>query len=241
MLYGLPEKEWDLTVDKAEDFFHEEEIGDSIIGVWPTGGRVFGCESARPCVLFIYINNPISKFDPSSYLTDKDIVIQKTKDSIFIYVEFLEWARSYFYQTVVNETFSNVMPTCTVPLKMNYAFSDIFFEASYLIQLLQMTTRNNNLDIPSRLAERAYLLYLKKDKFYPQTNPKWGQVVSFDRYYNCGTSVDDKFVDPTFVSRSISLQSEFFLTNQINRVPVTDKKRLTKFSKNVTEIYRRLM
>jgi hypothetical protein len=60
----IPSEEWDALQDKAEDLLIEEEIGQHILGIYPTGNAIFGIPGAAPSIICLYLDSAEGYLDP---------------------------------------------------------------------------------------------------------------------------------------------------------------------------------
>ena len=215
---GLPIELWDNLIEEAEDLFSEEEIGTHILGIYPAGKRLYGCESSSQGLLCLYFDsidtiiNPIPQKKSHLYT-----IGNQNSPVVFIELhEWIKWLLNDVYGSNKKLVRSNFQDDLfhLIPSMGDNFFEDISINSIiYYVQEMNLIDQEayyfpiitTNYDrIYNLLSARTRLIMRYSNKFNPNINKEWGEV----EYLNC--KEDENFIDMVLHNKNIpEVISEF--------------------------------
>jgi hypothetical protein len=179
--YGLPQIIWSDLCNRLEEIFYDEEIGQMILGVYPSGPRIFGLEQEDPSLYCLYLEptedifNPLKPKAPRRRYFGHD-------NSYVDFINLWQWVESF------NKPLEDIWQL--IP-----CFQNSFFEETEISTIIgEAYNLLINIDIrwskreDRNLEARAIYLFNQTKLFAPNINPTWGEVLQL----NSGTDYFDK-------------------------------------------------
>lgn len=199
---GLPSELWDSLINEVEEVLRAEEIGTHVLGIYPSGNRIFGIESSSPQLICLYLDTPEDILNPAIRREMSNTKFFKTyttniDTSSIYFIEIHSWIQW------ITLRFSHSHPDrLRNLLDMIPCHEDIVYQDPSLDHLIEMTrdylsrggliadigfkrSYSSHITFPSYeqlLEEALYLrtiyLYDKTNKFSPNVHKDWGTVIS---------------------------------------------------------------
>lgn len=187
---GLPNEIWNSLLSEVEDMLRDEEIGTHILGVYPSGSRIYGIESESPQFICIYIDtaelflNPYYMRNRETGFTERTI---KIDNSSVVFIELYSWIQWMIFKDIFisNDRFLNMYDL--IPCNHDIAYQDQSIDD--LIDIVrEFTYQGMYLGIKNRLEKSynynlRYALYIRTiynllntGKFMPNINHDMGYV-----------------------------------------------------------------
>jgi hypothetical protein len=255
--YGVPESHWTSLIENAENIFVEEEIGDYIIGVYPTGQRMLGLETESPSILCLFLDIE-SLFNP--FKTKQ--FYRKFNLENFITIEFLDfytWIKLILNkENILDLKFQNIKP-----ITMIAPFIDSFFQEEGIAKIIEklqdlISIRKrslvhlyhlNELSITNILETRMLCSFLYSNVFYSCINPNWTKVYNFDNNLDivfCSNLLQNNNYD--FVNYELPISANAYYWESIiekakplSYDPIEIKNKEKEFTKDVIKFYKGLI
>lgn len=255
--YGVPESHWTSLNEKAENIFVEEEIGDYIIGIYPTGQRILGLETESPSILCLFLDIE-SLFNP---FKTKQFYKKFTLEN-FITIEFLDfytWIKLILdTESIFKEEFNDIRPTTMIA-----PFIDSFFQEEGIAKIIEklqdlisIKKRSlshlyhfDKLSIIDILESRMLCSFLYSDIFYSCINPNWTKVYNFNNNLDilfCSNLLEDNNYD--FINYELPILTNAYYWDLINEktkllsfnlIEIESKKK--ELTKDVIKFYKGLI
>lgn len=172
---GIPLDYWQSLCDEAEGLMIEENIGQYILGIYPSGNRLFGLEHAPAELFCLYIDSTDKILDPFAETKSKRVIDSRNASCTFVFREFWEWISEIKH----NIQFSHYI----------VGFSKSFYQEESvdpIILSIQNFLLNNKIQYRSCniWEERAVFIFNKTEIFSPNINPKFGNVINTAELHN---------------------------------------------------------
>lgn len=170
LYYGLPQSVWSGLCDRAEEIFYEEAIGQVILGIYPSGNRIFGIEAEAPHLLCLYLDSEEDILNPLK----KNLVrsLPTGDSSSYIHFEDLWHWISRFNQKSIDID-------CLIPCYHDAVYEEGLIEEvlaatrSYLESLRSYSSYTS----PHVLGNRTLFLFQREGVFVPNINPDWDKTL----------------------------------------------------------------
>jgi hypothetical protein len=180
---GLPQNQWDILAEQAEEILRDQEYGQHILGLYPAGSRIYGIESSSPSLLCLYVDavdNLINPFANSPKRFYKEPA--GYSDSVIYFTELHSWGK-WLHNACSGINVDFILPILP-------AVQDVFYEdesigsiisiARDIVSTQNMFTFNEwNMD-KVFLQVRAQVVYSFRKSFNPCINPDLGIVIGLD-------------------------------------------------------------
>jgi hypothetical protein len=179
---GLPQNQWDLLAEQAEEILRDQEYGQHILGLYPAGSRIYGIESSSPRLLCLYTDVVDSLINPAS--TNNSSIFRKEyvgdSNSAIYFIELYSWSK-LLRLTCAGSSSNIILPI--IP-----AVQDIFYEDESVSSIISAARDMFDVSSPylasnskyKALQMRALAIYRHKKVFSPCINKDLGHVVGLD-------------------------------------------------------------
>jgi hypothetical protein len=209
---GLPQNQWDILAEQAEEILRDQEYGQHILGLYPAGPRIYGIESSSPSLLCLYVDAVDSLIDPSKAYRRQ--LIQESvgnSNSKIYFIELYEWGK-WLFDTLTTSGSQVLLPLLPT-------MQDIFYEdesISNITSIAKETVFSAPTPWPSTGLYREFpalqmrtLTILKfRQTFNPCVNKELGVVIGLDEL---GLDMPDFILDLDKKIIEASLQPSFRL------------------------------
>lgn len=189
---GLPQNQWDILAEQAEELLRDQEYGQHILGLYPAGPRIYGIESSSPSLLCLYVDAVDNLINPASNKVPfYRIETVGTGDSQIIFTELYSWGKwiKDSLQGFSVDTSLSILP----------AVQDVFYEDESISSVVSIARDlihdcSNLVDIIKyrSLQLRALTIYKHKKGFYPCINKDLGVVIGLDEL---GINIPDSILE----------------------------------------------
>ena len=217
---GLPNEIWNNLVCETEDILREEEIGNHIVGIYPSGSRIFGIEADPPELLCLYIDSPENIIDPSvSYDPDTMDGVHTVTTDIdcrkITYIDLYAWAKWLLNRESCSEHYKLIQMHDIIPCHQDIAYQDpvvddlLLLAKKYISKTINVarfpSDGGKNLMLKHSLYVRTLYLLEKEGRFCPNTNEDWGKVNSllFEVLPEGTEEIDRQIIDLAVNNRSL--------------------------------------
>jgi hypothetical protein len=180
---GLPQNQWDILAEQAEEILRDQEYGQHILGLYPAGPRIYGIESSSPSLLCLYVDTVDSLIDPSK--SSRRLIKESVgnSDSKIYFSELYDWAKWLFHSITTSSS--------EALLAMLPIVQDIFYEdesISTIISVAKEMILSSGTPYPDTgvyrdhpaLQMRALTIFKLRKTFNPCINKDLGVVIGLD-------------------------------------------------------------
>lgn len=187
---GLPNEIWNSLLSEIEDVLRDEEIGTHIMGVYPSGGRIFGIESESPQFICIYIDAAEYLLNPC-YIRSKETGFTtctvKIDNSSVVFIELYSWVQWMIYKDVQNNNDRIIGMYDLIPCNHDIAYQDqslddLIYQAreftneGLYVSAKGIFKKSYEYDLKYALYLRTIYVLLTTGKFIPNINDNMGYV-----------------------------------------------------------------
>lgn len=189
---GISNKEWVFIAEEAESILIDKEIGQHIIGIYPSGNRIFGDINAAPEIICVYLDTPHRLLDPFASNVIEGYHVTQNGHKI-LFCELFSWVKFLGIVTTNsnNDMIRNFVHLIPIMLEAQYEDDQLSIIASsagdYLekcgwdIPQIQASKEiNEESDIENIIKDACYLRtrYILKTQniFAPCMNADWDTV-----------------------------------------------------------------
>lgn len=189
---GISNEEWIFMAEEAESILIEKEIGQHIIGLYPSGGRIFGDINATPEIICVYLDTPYRFLDPFASNVIEGYHTTQNGHKI-LFCELFSWIKFLGTVTVAthNDMVRNFVHLIPIMLEAQYEDDQLSVIASaagdYLEksgwdtpQVLTSKEINKEASINDIITDACYLRarYILKTQeiFAPCINTNWDTI-----------------------------------------------------------------
>jgi hypothetical protein len=256
--YGLPQELWDHLEDQVEEIFREEEIGQQIVGIFPSGERIFGIESAEQQAIVLFVDSIESLLDPAIDEYRQLVTPYVPASNNFLtFIDLKYWVRGLIASRKYSIDFDCVecftlgamdyIPIFGDTIYFDESIEKIFVEAERFILSYPRALRHFNSSLSYRgdinilLRRRAEVLFLLTGEYCPCINPEWGITKHFENN-STFDKLDSKIIELLLANNRIDslLHSEYLdmlydIEHLVNRTKIMDYSQLRK---EVIDFYR---
>lgn len=184
LYYGLSQELWEHLCDQAEIIFYEEKIGQIILGIYPTGPRMFGLETADPELLCLYLDSGEEILNPLSYINKPTSFPTSHSGSYINFVNLWTWVAN-----LPQMPFEHLAPCFHDSFFQEELIDDIIIKIREFILAFPIVTGyslNNKTNSPTSRADNALLtrcrFILSEHEIYkPNINPEWDEVFDTEK------------------------------------------------------------
>lgn len=257
---GLPIELWNNLIEETEDLFSEEEIGTHILGIYPAGKRLYGCESSSQGLLCLYFDSIDAIIDPIPRKNYHSCNIGN-QNSPVTFIELHEWTRRLLndvysndkrlVRSIFQDNLFHLIPSMGDNLFEDTSINSIIYYVqemnliNYETYYFPVNTTNHD-RIYNLLSARTRLIMRYYNTFIPNINKEWGEV----KYLNC--QEDENFIDmvlnnqniPEVISEFNRYLNKFHFQNKTkvdgNYVDITRLNYKSNIQKEVIKLYRSL-
>lgn len=169
LYYGLPQSIWSGLCEQTEETFYEEELGQVILGIYPSGPRMLGIEAEAPSILCLYLDSEEDILNPLT--KPKELSFSVGYSGSYIrFQNIWDWVCSFSGHIPI----SSLIPCFHDSIYQEELIEEILYAAR---QHLLATYPYKKLISEHILESRASLIFKKTGKFSPNINPEWDRVV----------------------------------------------------------------
>jgi len=204
---GLPNEIWNDLISETEDTLREEGIGTHILGVYPSGGRIFGIESTSPQFICLYIDEPTILLNPTAHTTYRGpnndhggfkYFNLKLDGSSVIYIELYSWIQWIIYGGTSTIPHRYLQLLDLIPCHQDIAYQDQSIDD--LINYTRKYLSTGGWNVTSSFRREAYqirdyenlvqqalyyrtaLLFQKTKKLVTNMNDRWNSIQSLEDF-----------------------------------------------------------
>jgi hypothetical protein len=199
---GIPQELWNNLLMEAEDIFNEEEIGTHILGIYPAGNRIYGCESSSEGLLCLYINTVDTILDPISIKKEYfyNIGLQNSPVWFIELREWIKWLLKDVYglnkklkTTSKQDNLFHLIPSLEDDFYKDNSINKIIYHVQELNHFCQESyfipsPYCSEQKIYDLLSARTRLIWAAHKTYCPNINKKWGDV------FNLNNNIDNDFI-----------------------------------------------
>ena len=243
--YGLSQADWDNLIIQAEDLLRDNELGTHLVGIYPTGERIFGVKSSPPKITCLYVDSVETLLDPLAKDKDKFVHTNKDKSEIHL-IDLFEWVKRIDFP----DWWDHV-----VPMNGDIAYQEDSIEA--IIYCAQEVLEYNWLEaienligadkIEETFIHRAAIILQETGQWLPCIEKEWANRISDDllsmliprEYCEIIRILDNYFTDGipyVFLNNfNASCRDKLLKNNNLSKVP---QQRIDRLRKAVIDFYR---
>lgn len=170
---GVPNLIWEECCHQVEEMLYDEDIGQHIVGLYPSAPRIYGNENAKTSLLCLYVDCSDSILDPL-YVPKFDHTVDLFESSEVQFINLFEWIK-----TLTNININHLTPCFGDSFYQDESINRIIFTAQEY--LLNVDFNHNK---ASALEERTLKIFRYIRKFLPSINPEYGEVFNLRELVN---------------------------------------------------------
>lgn len=237
LYYGLPESIWYDYLKQVEDKFYEEDIGQWILGIYPTGNRIFGLEQEDPGLLCLYTDSESNILNPLNNIEESKISYFSHSGSFVKFIDLWTWVTNFSKPL---KSLDQLIP----------CFSDSFFEEEMFEPILEaiynfITNNTIKWETTEPLVARTFYLLNNTKNFNPNINSEWGKVSLFNNL-NFISSKDAEIREHLLNNRYINPSWAWSYIDLLQRQEIKEKsfnynKDLQEIGKRTSNFYRSIL
>lgn len=225
---GLPERYWKELTTEIEEILIEEEIGQYILGLYPSGDRVFGLEQGPVEMFCLYINSIDDILDPFRSSQKPKVLESRNASCRFVFQEFWSWI-----QDIKNSlNFTHFLVSFYDSLSEEDSIVPIINLIQNLLEKNQINYYENTKAIHF-LEEKAISTFYRTGQFVPNINPKFGEAITDSKIQNLvNKKINNEHI--SFIDKIPFLSEYSFIT----KLSSSYQENLDQISKETIKFYR---
>lgn len=243
---GLPDEIWQDLLSETEEMLSEEEIGIHILGVYPSGSRIFGIESSSPQFICLYIDVADHLLNPYYDINiDTKFLYYTLKidNSSVLYIDLYSWIKWILVEERYKYKDKYIQMLDIIPCNQDIIYQDPVI--NNLIELVKKFTDSfryildrgpvcNKIyeeNLQCVLYTRTMYNIISSGRFIPNMNKEFGEVLSLNKDIDKEIlTLDYVLKDSICQNKKIDVSSLMKYSDKL-RIEAINKKKKSKTNK----------